>query len=551
VRFERYEIHDMVASEILKREVGKPGAEVRVYSLPTNAEEGRPEIEVLYWLIPFPKWRLCVRRERHAHSILFVGSECPVCHSEPRDHDPIRFVRACPQGHLDDVDWHYLIHRGESCNSDYFEWIGGMSLSQVRIRCPTCGSEANLGELWFRGLPCSGRLPERNEPPEQCSSRSFILLRQASNLRVPYVITLFPVAPLYTRLHQLLQNHTIWGLITGISDLPDFWERFGKGLQQLCNEGRLDSQTVREILDAGERWVRKAVEDLRHVPRTFEDALRREFETFVEGSREGIPPRYDSRLKPLLEVRREEVRQVGRFTVAPVCRLRTILVQVGYWRDVDRQSGRPPRLVHVDTRQGETLWFPGVELLGEGVFITLSEGESLMVKGNGSDEWMCVWEQEKKQKKYPSFVFRYSDQRELHPLFVWWHSLSHLLIRAISRFAGYPLASIRERVYCERAGPELRGGILLYTVQPGAEGTMGGLLSLVNRFDQLLRATEEMGGMCSQDPICWENAFRAGKYAGASCFSCLQLPETCCEHRNMWLDRRVFVEGLEGLNVPS
>ena len=48
---------------------------------------------------------------------------------------------------------------------------------------------------------------------------------------------------------------------------------------------------------------------------------------------------------------------------------------------------------------------------------------------------------------------------ELHPLFVWWHTLSHSLIRAISNEAGYSSASIRERVYIEvRGDGTARGG---------------------------------------------------------------------------------------------
>ena len=551
---ERYEIRDTVASEVLKREVeqilGSEVGEVRIYTLPTNAEELLPETEVLYWLKPFPSWRLCQEREKHKnkHSILFQGSRCPECGSE--DQEQIRFVRACCRGHLDDVDWHHLLHGGVYCGQHYFEWMGGGGLRETKIRCPNCKREINLGQAWNREWPCSGRLPERDQS-ESCSSPSFIVLRQASNLRIPYVITLFPVAPLYTELHQHLGDRAIRLLVEGIQDMPDFWERLERVLRQAHDRGQLDSQTVEEILKAGKGRVQRAMRDLEEVPRTLGEVLQREFRTFVEGSREGIPPQYDrGGSKPLIEVRPQDVRRAGKFKVIPVHHLSTIVVQVGYWRDVRPVRSRSvtseqPHLVPVGTPRGWTLWFPGVRLHGEGIFLMLDEGEEpLLPKGESAGRWMDAWRQG--GRGYPRFVFRCDRREELHPVFVWWHALSHLLIRAISKVAGHPLASIRERVYWEQAGSECRGGVLLYSVQPGAGGTMGGLLSLVSRFDGLLREVQEMAGRCSQDPLCWEQEFRPGGYAGASCYACLQLPETSCEHRNMWLDRRVLAENFPG-----
>ena len=58
------------------------------------------------------------------------------------------------------------------------------------------------------------------------------------------------------------------------------------------------------------------------------------------------------------------------------------------------------------------------------------------------------------------------------------HSLSHLLLTAISLECGYPANSIRERVYALEAGY----GILLYTGTPDAEGTLGLLSKPASRF---------------------------------------------------------------------
>jgi len=165
-----------------------------------------------------------------------------------------------------------------------------------------------------------------------------------------------------------------------------------------------------------------------------------------------------------------------------------------------------------------------------------NNGWHFNLKGGDVIRWLEVT-----NSIYPDFVFRDPARRdELHPVFVWWHTLSHLLIRSISTEAGYPSASIRERVYLERSASRVRGGILLYAAQPGSEGTMGGLVALVPHFQQIFQRTFDMLDRCSGDPLCIENQFQSGHYSGAACYGCLFLSETSCEHRNMWLDRRIL-----------
>ena len=86
------------------------------------------------------------------------------------------------------------------------------------------------------------------------------------------------------------------------------------------------------------------------------------------------------------------------------------------------------------------------------------------------------------------------------------------------------------------------GGLLLFTVQPGGDGTLGGLMSLVPRFAQVLDDALRDLATCSNDPLC-EQAPQLGA-EGAACYSCLLASETSCEHRNMGLDRLLVVDTL-------
>ena len=181
------------------------------------------------------------------------------------------------------------------------------------------------------------------------------------------------------------------------------------------------------------------------------------------------------------------------------------------------------------------MWYPGVELFGEGVFIDLSpeaQQTSVISHPNMDSDEARLWRETFDTD--PTQVHR-------HPVFTWWHTLAHRLIIALSIDSGYSSASIRERVYVRiNDDGEAAGGILLYTVQPGGDGTLGGLIGLVPTFEQVLHSALERVDSCSNDPLCGEESFSAERPNGAICYACGFVSETSCEHRNMHLDRNLL-----------
>ena len=192
-----------------------------------------------------------------------------------------------------------------------------------------------------------------------------------------------------------------------------------------------------------------------------------------------------------------------------------------------------------------TTWYPGVMNQGEGLFIRLDadDGWHGDLGGGECPKWA---ESYLAGDKYPNYLLR--DEKsydEIHPVFVWWHTLSHLLIRAIGEDAGFSSASIRERVYFENDKKgRVRGGIILYATQAGADGSMGGLLELAPYFNRMLEIALDQLASCSGDPLCIEKKFKTGDINGACCFGCTMNSETSCEYRNMWLDRHVLLENM-------
>jgi len=534
----------------------------RIFRLPSNAELNMDENTPLYLTKIFPEWSICV-----THSVLYMRRYgCPEC--KRRRHKgkagAIRFVLACSEGHLDDVNWDYIVHHRTHgrCPSPppsydrYYLWRGGGgSLRDIIIECPRCGASVNFGYIYARDWPCTGRFPEQeplDSPPirRQCSSKAKIILRQASNLRIPEIVSLFTIPPRYTRLHNILEMPAIKSAL--VTHKISSKEELESIIKSLRDSGLIKPGTAVEILRHPWEETREAIQDVLEsgYELGYANLILEEYHALIDASINGAPP---VRGPPptsevWFEVVKDKIRHItgpGRhvFRVVPITRLRTVIVQKGY-----RRINPNGKLVETwfRDRNGEE-WYPGVQFLGEGVFIMLDENEGYhpSVKGNSWELWYrCYFANREASTIYhnQNSIFRDpSAKEELHPVFVWWHTLSHLLLRVLAIDSGYSSASIRERIYFESSEKGARGGIVLYTVQPG-EGTMGGLLSLVNHFQKILGRATEIVETCPNDPLCIEQTFRCGTVAGAACYGCLLVSETSCEHRNMWLDRHILLE---------
>lgn len=555
---ENFEISDQRMSQGLLQ-----GA--RIFRLPSNAEVGASDRTYLYRTRPFPSWSLCLSDGHGGNvGVLYLGNECPVCGRQGRRRpESIRFVRACQAGHLDDVHWAYVVHRGSACGrTDSFLWHGGGgALRQVEIECPDCGRRANLGQAYGQPWPCSGRYPEREAPgvPSArpgCSQQARIIQRQASNLRLPELRSLFTIPPRATRLHNLLQAGNIRSALVGIGLASISRKEILQAvLERLVSQGLASQPAVSEILQYEWQEIRRAMNDvLSPVATDFRGLLLEEFHELMHASRNGFPPVHGPRPSSpaIFEVNPASVRVVPlegrRLRVTPVSRLQTITVQLGYRREIrgGGTPGLPPALATVtpvsfqDSQNRR--WYPGVRYLGEGVFVALEDGEGwhFPLRTPAALNWRSATAS---GTTYPDHLFRANVRDELHPVFVWWHTFPHLLIRAISTDSGYSSASIRERVYVEiDAGRgRARGGIILYATQPGNDGSLGGMIALAPHFDRIANRALEMLRICSNDPLCAESHFAVGRYCGPACYSCLLISETSCEHRNLWLDREVVL----------
>jgi hypothetical protein len=236
--------------------------------------------------------------------------------------------------------------------------------------------------------------------------------------------------------------------------------------------------------------------------------------------------------------------------VVLVHRLREVIAQVGFTRFESSSTDAEGELemgVVLAPLARETTWLPAVENRGEGVFLQFRSDaiEAWQKKPAVARRFRQLaagfecWKQdhEKSSREFPGLPY------------VMLHSLSHLLITAVSLECGYPASSIHERIY---RGP-YGYGILLYTGSPDSEGTMGGLVEAGRQVARHLKAAIDLGRLCSNDPVCAQHAPESTHECrflhGAACHGCLLISETCCEQHNDFLDRALVVPTVDDLRA--
>lgn len=177
-------------------------------------------------------------------------------------------------------------------------------------------------------------------------------------------------------------------------------------------------------------------------------------------------------------------------------------------------------------------WYPAKKVYGEGIFIEFNS------------DILREWEKnEEVAQHYQNLIKRvdsfYLADKYSSPSSVLIHTLSHAIIKELSRHCGYPVTSIRERLYLENGNQ----GVLIYVTDPDKAGTYGGLVRLaeLNKFKLILNEAVKSTDWCSSDPVCFELGRSTGQGIensnGAACHNCCFLPSTSCGSRNCFLDR--------------
>ena len=193
--------------------------------------------------------------------------------------------------------------------------------------------------------------------------------------------------------------------------------------------------------------------------------------------------------------------------------------------------------------------YPVVENYGEGIFFAFNHelidlfARKIDVINNFSDKLEKV-AQEKNPFSEGAIKYGLENNWQLYLV----HSFAHLIMRELEFKCGYPTASLSERIYVSNDPNYQMYGCMIYTAE-GAEGSMGGVIAQTSpdNLIKLITNALERARICNSDPLCWESDGQGlFELNFASCFSCSLVSETSCEHRNIYLDRRILVDEKNG-----
>ena len=172
---ENNEFNDIRMSSVIRSIEKAQEDDIHLFSLPIYSTRNNYHSRVIYNTYIFPTWKICHKSDHDGlGSILFNSAKpgknkminrCPLCGKESDTN--VRFLLACRNGHLDDINWNYAVHFGSNkkCYSDWFIWKPeGSSPSEIKIQCPTCKTEVSMLDIYGLKFECTGRLPEKQMP---------------------------------------------------------------------------------------------------------------------------------------------------------------------------------------------------------------------------------------------------------------------------------------------------------------------------------------------------------------------------------------------------
>lgn len=453
-----------------------------------------------------------------------------------------RFVRACPNGHVDDLPWREFVHSGPTKCLGHL-WLDETGttgdLANLRVRCDCGRSRSMIEANDISSTPlgtCSGARPwlgpHANEP---CNQPSRLLIRTATNAYFPLLVRTLSIPDKAAEIDRIVAE--LWGDLMIVKDPTGlaFMKQkpnVAEALHGFADEDVLDAIWRRSEGAPGDQSVKAVeIEAMLAVP---------------EGFCDDIPIDRDFHARKLPEHLRKDTYRKEIEAVVQVHRLREVLALAGFTRleapmpDIDGEYRADVKRADISR---DPTWFPAVENRGEGVLLHVSPA--------AIRQWKQRAGVRRRLKALETGYIQWAQQRNNPPDFpggtyVMLHTLSHMLLQSMSARCGYPAASIRERVYVD--DDTERYGILLYTSSPDAEGTLGGLVQQARYIDDHIRQALATAALCSSDPVCAQHSpgesVEQRWLHGAACHGCTLVAETSCEMWNDYLDRALVVPTL-------
>lgn len=540
---------------------------------PIGAEEDKKGVvgQVLPAIL-FPKYTVCTSCGLlHYNPWSRIGEtlqEEPVCSNEKCNNVKLQQVSWCAvsrQGYLDDVPWHYICHlnAAQKCElrgNEHYLYLTTDSTGHTIVKCKYCQSQHRL-----KGVKC-GRI-NKPQPWLKFSDSPDFTAVEAEDVEVlevnspgvyfPQTSQALVIPPesrqLAVTIYDRIAGNT--ALIKELNSIRSSLRKKAKINQLASDYGCSREEILLAIgkLESDQQGEDKPVVD---IDCSEQRLLREEYQAFltpIDNLREDedfVTKHKTDEWAQFIDRLPEssDLLLFGQLVdeLVMVKRLREIRIFNGFRRtrpDSD-ESLNPNANLIPPWITGEQDWLPAIELFGEGIFFTLDE------------KILVVWEENSAirnrvnylMNQYEASSVYINDLPPLSPRFLLLHMLSHLLIRELEALAGYPAASLNERIYSSER--DEMAGILIYTAVPDIAGSMGGIIECVQpkKFLSLLNNAFKQACWCSLDPVCSEHEGQGpGMLNRAACHSCSLIPETACSFNNIFLDRNIIKGSQEGI----
>jgi hypothetical protein len=550
--------------------------------------------------VRFPGWHYCTNQKcgrmiRVSLSQPSQKIECIACWDGESKYkskmNPVRFVAACPEGHIQDVPFKEWVHNGVVPNDgleheiSYHTGGGSGDLGSIRLKC-TCGESRSLAGLMNirkndenifdsalariglnndntnkfdaknpndnnpSGQYCRGNRPwlglEGINNAQQCNNHLQVLIRGASNVHFSEI-----QSAIYLPCSSEDSNEYVNQVIDekGKETLLNYYEQEKNGTPILTIV-LSDDPVVKMGLISKEELISGVIAEISIEQASEEESgLSAELELRLEEYNYILKGRNseNSGLKAIVrnfdDYLEKDYLEKYFDSVVLIEKLKETRVFKGFSRinpmnkiDKKELSTKPVK------------WLPAVEVYGEGVFLKFND--------KVVDDWINQYEAKHKPiiDRYKSAMLRRrpkDDPKNINPFFVAMHTFAHLLIKKLCFDCGYGSSSLREKLYFSDDPKSRMNGILIYTSSGDSEGSLGGLVrqGKAANLGPLIKNALAEAEWCSADPVCSDIGKSSGQgpdnVNGAACHNCCILPETSCEEFNMLLDRTTVIGSLD------
>lgn len=471
-----------------------------------------------------------------------------------RDVTPVRFVAACPRGHIEDIDWRVMAHDGQTTCRRTLYWVErGVSAdpASISVRCG-CGKAISLSDLFKPGRlgRCNAGAPWLDFKPEsywKCISKTDgkpeslkLLSRSATNTYFAQTVSIISMPVEDDVLSQLVEDH--WDSIKAFADRPDMALEVINGIPAMKQAFHAFAPVdIRAAVSSRAKGaeIGKA-----------ENPKLAEYKRLASGDlvigAEGPSSHLFAETMPRPDDLPEIIDRV-----VQVHRLREVSCLYGFTRLEPSPTAAENALEEIELSvDGAPLdsslkWLPAGERFGEGIFLKLSV--ELLQKWANHDAIKRRASDLRAGEKIEARK-RGQEPNHLGVTYFALHSLSHALMAQLALQCGYPLSSLKERIYASDSEAHAAYGLLIYTANAGGQGTLGGLSNVAPRIGAIFENAIKALRVCSNDPVCSEHSPTSTEddrpLHGAVCHACLLVPETSCEARNGRLDRALLVPTL-------